>query len=153
MSANDRQVNGEHYKVEGEQHWDRIWRLYGRGYFVGCATKYIERHHLKNGKEDLLKAIHFLEKLIELEYPVSDRHPADYQELLSEKMTKMRLDAMAGIPDHLREIVNLSPISQSEFANMSPMLQKYFENTSEEPLSNGYVNQDPPYPSNEDKND
>ena len=59
---------GDHYhKVAGEQHWDRVWRLYGRGYFVGCATKYLERYHLKNGVEDLKKAVHFIEKLIELE--------------------------------------------------------------------------------------
>lgn len=69
MKANDKQVGGQHYKTDGEQHWDRIYRLYGRGYFVGCATKYLERFHLKNGKEDLEKAIHFIEKLKELEYP------------------------------------------------------------------------------------
>jgi len=76
MSANDKQVGGSHYKkngVDGEQHWDRIFRLYGEGYFVGCATKYIERYKDKNGKQDLQKAIHFLEKLIELEYPEGDK--------------------------------------------------------------------------------
>lgn len=66
--ANRRQVAGAHYKVDaGEQHWDRIWRMHGRGYFVGQITKYVERYHLKNGVEDLEKAKHFLEKLIELE--------------------------------------------------------------------------------------
>ena len=77
MAANDKQVGGEHYKKDGkgEEHWDRIWRMYGRGYFVGCATKYIERYHLKNGKQDLEKAIHFLEKLIELEYGVQEPTP------------------------------------------------------------------------------
>jgi hypothetical protein len=69
MLANDKQVGGQHYKVGGEQHWDRIYRLYGRGYFVGCITKYVERYHAKNGREDLEKSIHFIEKLIELEYP------------------------------------------------------------------------------------
>ena len=64
------QVGGEHYMTDGEQHWDRIYRLYGRGYFVGCATKYIERYHLKNGVEDIDKAISFLQKLKELEYGV-----------------------------------------------------------------------------------
>ena len=67
MAANDRQVGGEHYRRGGEQHWDRIWRLYGRGYFIGCITKYVERYQDKNGLEDLKKAQHFLEKLIELE--------------------------------------------------------------------------------------
>jgi hypothetical protein len=56
--ANDRQVGGTHYKIKGEEHWDRIWRLYGRGYFVGCATKYLERYHEKGGIQDLDKSLH-----------------------------------------------------------------------------------------------
>lgn len=72
MKANDRQIGGDHYKKAGktgEEHWDRQYRLFGPGYFVGCATKYIERYKDKNGKADLEKALHFIEKLIELEYP------------------------------------------------------------------------------------
>lgn len=70
MSANNQQIGGDHYqKVPGEQHWDRQWRLFGRGYFVGCITGYVERYHDKNGLEDLQKARHFIDKLIELEYP------------------------------------------------------------------------------------
>jgi hypothetical protein len=72
MSANETQIGGDHYKTGGEEHWDRIWRLYGRGYFVGCITKYVERYHKKNGFEDLKKARHFLDKLIELEYPENE---------------------------------------------------------------------------------
>lgn len=71
--ANSKQVGGDHYKTSGEEHWDRIYRLYGPGYLVGCITKYVERYQKKNGKEDLKKAIHYLEKLIELEYP-EDEH-------------------------------------------------------------------------------
>lgn len=67
MAANDKQIGGSHYKKGGEEHWDRQWRLFGRGYFIGCITKYVERYHEKNGVQDLHKAIHFLEKLIELE--------------------------------------------------------------------------------------
>lgn len=66
-SANDHQVGGSHYRIGGEQHWDRMWRLYGPGYFVGCITKYVERYQNKNGIQDLEKAKHFIEKLIELE--------------------------------------------------------------------------------------
>lgn len=70
MDPNDTQVGGNHYReIPGEQHWDRIWRKYGRGYFVGQITKYVERYHLKNGLQDLEKARHFLDKLITLEYP------------------------------------------------------------------------------------
>ena len=66
-NANKTQIGGDHYKKGGEEHWDRQWRLFGRGYFVGCITKYVERYTEKNGVEDLKKARHFLDKLIELE--------------------------------------------------------------------------------------
>lgn len=71
MSANEKQIGGDHYKEAGrtgEEHWDRVWRL-KLNYWQAAATKYIERYRYKNGKEDLLKAIHYIEKLIELEYP------------------------------------------------------------------------------------
>lgn len=66
--ANDYMIGGNHYKtVNGEEHWDRQYRLFGSGYFIGCITKYVERYQFKNGIEDLKKAKHFIEKLIELE--------------------------------------------------------------------------------------
>ena len=37
-------------------------------YPEGCAIKYIIRHQDKNGKEDLLKAIRFIEMIIERDY-------------------------------------------------------------------------------------
>jgi hypothetical protein len=37
-------------------------------YFEGNAIKYIVRHRMKNGKEDLLKAIWYISRLIESEY-------------------------------------------------------------------------------------
>lgn len=67
MSANDHQVGGTHYRTNGEQHWDRMYRMFGPGYFIGCITKYVERYQGKNGLEDLHKARHFMDKLIELE--------------------------------------------------------------------------------------
>lgn len=76
MGANDRQVGGDHYRKAaaraGEQHWDRQWRLYGRGYFIGQITRYAERYHLKNGIQDLKKIIHYAEKLTELEEAWAD---------------------------------------------------------------------------------
>lgn len=71
MIANERQVGGDHYRQQaaasGEQHWDRQWRLTGRGYFIGQITRYAERYHLKNGLEDLEKILHYVQKLKELE--------------------------------------------------------------------------------------
>ena len=68
MSANDKQIGGNHYKAEGgEEHWDRVHRM-GLNYFQAAATKYIERCYLKgNPVQDLEKAGHFIEKLIEIE--------------------------------------------------------------------------------------
>lgn len=79
--ANSRQVGGDHYRkgltAGGEQHWDMIYRLYGHGYFVGCVTKYVLRYRDKNGVEDLEKARHYLDKLIELERAAADARQAD----------------------------------------------------------------------------
>lgn len=60
-SANDRQVGGTHYKTGGLEHWD----LFGPEYLMGCASKYVARHMDKDGREDLEKAIHFCEKVLE----------------------------------------------------------------------------------------
>lgn len=62
--ANTRQVGGEHYQSE-YQHWDFVERN-GLGYLEGCATKYATRYRKKSGLEDLEKAIHYVEKLLEL---------------------------------------------------------------------------------------
>jgi hypothetical protein len=70
MPANDDQIGGDHYKQlsqEGVSHWDMMWRLYREAWFVGAVTKYVLRYRKKNGIEDLKKARHYLDKLIELE--------------------------------------------------------------------------------------
>ena len=67
LSVNDKQHGGSHYKKYGNlQPWDVVlaWEL---GYLEGTALKYIARWKDKNGVEDILKAIHFLEKLVEVE--------------------------------------------------------------------------------------
>ena len=67
MSANNKQVGGKHYSKYGDlQPWDVVvqWNL---GYLEGTALKYIARWRDKNGIEDIQKAIHFLEKLVEVE--------------------------------------------------------------------------------------
>ena len=66
MSVNDIQHGGDHYKDVKFQPWDVVldWNL---GYLDGTALKYISRWKKKNGLEDIKKAIHFLEKLVEVE--------------------------------------------------------------------------------------
>ena len=68
MSANDRQCGGDHYKNAPIQPWDFIARN-GLGYLEGCVVKYVSRHTMKGGKQDLEKAAHYLQKLIETAYP------------------------------------------------------------------------------------
>ncbi len=65
-SANETQVGGGHYRAvdPAYQHWDFVVDT-GLGYLEGCATKYISRHRLKNKEQDLDKALHYVQKLIE----------------------------------------------------------------------------------------
>lgn len=64
-SANSIQVGGEHYRKYGNlQPWDAII-AWGCGYLDGAAIKYIARYKDKGGINDLKKAIHYLQKLIE----------------------------------------------------------------------------------------
>lgn len=63
MSANDKQIGGDHYK-SGYQHWDFVIETQMH-YLIGCATKYITRHRNKNGKQDLEKSIHYIEKFLQ----------------------------------------------------------------------------------------
>lgn len=64
----DVQVGGAHYKDLAIQPIDFIMAN-NLGYCEANAIKYICRHHKKNGKQDLEKAIHYLQMLIERQYP------------------------------------------------------------------------------------
>lgn len=66
-SALDKQVSGNHYKDCGIQPIEYI-HANGLSYFQGNVVKYVTRYKDKAGKADLLKAIHYLELIIELEY-------------------------------------------------------------------------------------
>lgn len=71
MSANDSQVAGKHYKEKAIQPWDYI-ALNGIGYLEGCSIKYLTRWKEKGGVQDLLKARHYIDKLIEVESAKDD---------------------------------------------------------------------------------
>lgn len=64
MGANSYQVGGDHYQSR-YQHWDLVANT-GMGYFEGQATRYIARWRKKAGGQDLKKAIHYIDKLLEL---------------------------------------------------------------------------------------
>ena len=52
MNANAKQIQGSHYQTS---------------ILDGCAVKYLSRWRKKGGVDDLRKAVHFIEKLIEVE--------------------------------------------------------------------------------------
>lgn len=73
--ANNTQVGGSHYQdTTGAcphcggpiQHWDLFGKM---PYLVGQVAKYVLRFQSKNGKQDLEKAGHFLQKLKEVYFP------------------------------------------------------------------------------------
>jgi hypothetical protein len=68
--ASSVQVGGAHYKDFAIQPGEFIHRN-GIGFLEGNVIKYVCRHKNKNGKQDLEKAIHYLQLLLQWEY--SDR--------------------------------------------------------------------------------
>lgn len=63
QDANAVQVGGDHYRTE-IQPWDFIVAN-NIGYLEGNIIKYVSRYKKKGGMADLLKAQHYLQKLIE----------------------------------------------------------------------------------------
>ena len=66
----DKQIGGTHYqkfKIQPSKFVIENELLYPEG----CVIKYILRHRLKGKKEDLKKAIHFIEMIIERDYSES----------------------------------------------------------------------------------
>lgn len=66
--ANHEQVGGDHYRKMPVQLWDYV-ASNRMGYLEGNIIKYVTRWSRKGGVEDLEKARHYLEKLIELQGP------------------------------------------------------------------------------------
>ena len=71
MSVWKKQVGGEHYikyKIQPSKFVVENKLLYPEG----CVIKYILRHQDKGGKQDLLKAKHFIDMIIERDYTLPD---------------------------------------------------------------------------------
>lgn len=74
MKANEFMVGGDHYKKLKYETWDVIidWNL---GYLDGNAVKYLSRWRNKGGVQDLKKAAHYIQKLIEVEEARKQKKP------------------------------------------------------------------------------
>jgi len=66
MSALDTQIGGTHYKKFVIEPIEFIYKN-GIGFCEGNAIKYLVRWKEKGGKQDLLKARHYIDLLLELE--------------------------------------------------------------------------------------
>lgn len=100
MSANSKQYGGTHYQKQAIQAWDFI-TANKLGYLEGTAVKYISRWRDKNGLEDIRKAIHFLEKLIEVE--TNEKvHSTRGNGTESDRIGHVKLSSLLGTPESER---------------------------------------------------
>lgn len=67
MKASDDQIGGAHYKSFAIQPSEFIHKN-GIGFLEGNVIKYVCRYKAKNGRQDLEKARHYIDLLLEWEY-------------------------------------------------------------------------------------
>lgn len=72
--ALDKQVGGNHYKHFAIQPAEYCQRN-NLNSLESTVIKYVSRHRFKNGVEDIDKAIHCLELLKEIDYPIAPIPP------------------------------------------------------------------------------
>lgn len=78
--ATDVQIGGNHYKKFKIQPVE-FCILNGIGFGEGNVIKYVCRHKFKNGLEDLKKARHYIDLLIQLEYGDENQRLQAQQEM------------------------------------------------------------------------
>jgi hypothetical protein len=119
MAANDKQEGGAHYKGERIEHWDFVL-MHDIPYMEAQVIKYMMRWRKKNGVEDLRKAKHFIDKLIEHELEQHTEIPVEKTgDVLAQEHAEAR-DAL--------ESVNA--------------MNRYMNPDSGVPRGKGYVDQD-----------
>ena len=67
MKARNKQIGGDHYKRMSIQPSDYIVKN-KLGWYEGNIVKYITRHSIKGGRQDIEKVIHYAQLLIEDRY-------------------------------------------------------------------------------------
>ena len=79
MSTYKKQIGGQHYlkyKIQPSEFVIENRLLYPEGNVI----KYILRHQNKGGKEDLEKAKHFIDMIIERDYKIENEDQKDWDE-------------------------------------------------------------------------
>ena len=92
MSAHKKQIGGDHYKRMAIQPSHYIVRN-KLGWYEGNIVKYITRHSIKGGRQDIEKVIHYAELLLEDKYPEDEgtrrgRETANYIKKLNRDRKK-----------------------------------------------------------------
>ena len=76
MKPNDTQVGGNHYATKAIQPWQAMEAWMSKeeffGFLRGNVIKYVARCRDKGGIQDLLKARHYLDKIIDIEAKTDD---------------------------------------------------------------------------------
>ena len=91
MSAHKKQVGGDHYKRMAIQpsHYIVKNKL---GWYEGNIVKYITRHSIKGGKQDVEKVIHYAELLLEDQYTSKKSHGEIRGEITRKYIKKLNRD-------------------------------------------------------------
>jgi methyl coenzyme M reductase subunit C-like uncharacterized protein (methanogenesis marker protein 7) len=141
MGANKIQIGGEHYKSSGLQHWDIVDR-YDVGYFEGNISKYVTRWRKKNGVQDLKKASHYLQKLIESRSggwaDYSERQPRVPHEVITHFIDDNQLGATEAAILH--QVLHWRSIE--DLTSVAVKLQELIDFDEFGGPTAGYVNQD-----------
>ena len=81
MSIYEKQIGGKHYKkmkIQPSEFVHENKMLFAEGNII----KYVCRHPYKDGKQDLLKAIHYCEMIIERDYKEDEKKETTQEELI-----------------------------------------------------------------------
>jgi hypothetical protein len=114
MGANEKQFGGEHYRSKSIQCWDYI-TANNIPFLEGNVIKYVSRWKDKNGLEDLRKAQHYLEKLIEVET----------EKLKIEEQNKERINILLNKVLVQQELQKQMSESYTEHIQLEQRLEQY----------------------------
>ena len=146
MSADSRQIGGIHYKTadpNGMQHWTYC-ALQNIAYLEGCATKYLMRWRSKGGLADLEKALHYVEKRVEmtnkpaLEFNCGCRTGKLFDDLIADNNIPDREAALIDTIMHWRSKNELKLAGKA----LAEFLLEMRNEQGQGPQSHGYVDQE-----------
>ena len=87
LKASEKQVAGNHYKKYKIQP-GYFCEVNGLDGYESAVVKYVVRHQDKGGREDIDKAIHCLELIKEIKYPIQEE--LEFEEMRQELLKEIR---------------------------------------------------------------